>query len=528
MFGKKILSVVGLIFLGSQIVSIEGQECKPTYNSSGEPACSAVNCGQNDNDKTFIATGIDDSEGNEYAVTVTYSDPAEGASCELKENFNGQDYCVDNNGFIYERTVGLCNAVVDAGNEDCKKYYNCNSGVCEVSTSNSDPNAGCVPAVGKKCGAGYYLVDSNELSIGSGQLWQCFGEESNCVSSHQIGFLVNAGSEAANTKYIQCDDVSGNCSIATIGDDCDGTGTGGKAAYGQLYTEDGTNYKLCLFDVEEKSITINESKKYLIEKKASILGFLQDAVESTKYVALEVDASKNIVPVASTAAGYYSTVSRNPYEVVTEPETAVTLYNCVGDGNGLKCGQVTTPMPIGYLKNQAGIGAPYIYCPKSGICDAIAVTGTSCVATAINEGDVTTGNLYSYSGNKFCVFNSGNQSIDLTTGTGTNEGMYFVSAATSLFQLSTKADGFIIVRLDGQGNLTVVKESTTPVRYRYTLGSDTKNKIHPRAQAKEETGTGQICNASGTPKEFTLIQWESSDIDNDKAYADYYIATPSP
>ena len=35
--------------------------------------------------------------------------------------------------------------------------------------------------------------------------------------------------------------------------------------------------------------------------------------------------------------------------------------------------------------------------------------------------------------------------------------MYFVSPATSLFELTAKADSFIVVKLDEQGNLIVVK-----------------------------------------------------------------------
>jgi len=247
-----------------------------------------------------------------------------------------------------------------------------------------------------------------------------------------------------------------------------------------------------------------------------MLGFTQDSNEATKYVVLEVDASQNILPVASTAAGYYSTASAT-YEVVTEPENSVTLYSCAADTNGLQCGQVTSNKPIGYLKNQAGTGsATYIYCPKSGTCDAIAVTGTSC------ENTDATGSLHST--NKFCVYDSGDKSIELTT--GANEGLYFVSAAMNLFELANKDDSFIVVKLDEQGNLTVVKEST-PVRYRYTLASDAKNKIHTRAQAKAETEAGQICGSGGVKKEFIMIQWSSSDIDNDKKYVDYYIAKPT-
>jgi len=416
----------------------------------------------------------------------------------------------------------LCLANVDG--EDCTLYYDCNAGKsCTVSDSNRNPCATCIPTAGTKCGAGYFLVKGgNALSTDSGVLWQCFGNDGdycqNIDSDHQIGFLVNAGSDDTNTKYIQCTDTTGSCTIAPIGDECVATETVGKATYGQLYTEDlGNNYQLCLYDGTEKSITIGATKKYLIEKRVNILGFAQDTVEATKYVVLEVDASQNILPVANTAVGYYSTTSATSYEVVTLPTEGVTLYSCAADTNGLKCGQVTSNKPIGYLKNQDDTGsATYIYCPKSGTCNAIAVTGTSCAETASGLA-VTTGSLHS--DNKFCVYNSGDKSIELT-------GMYFVSAATDLFGLTAKVDSFIVVKLDEQGNFTVVKESPTPVRYRYTLTADTQNKIHTRAQAKTEISSGEICG-NGTPKEFTMIQWTSSDIEADKNNADYYIATPT-
>jgi len=442
-----------------------------------------------------------------------------GSDIIVDTSFDGQDFCVDKNWAIYKREDGLCNADVD--DEDCTHYYDCiNGDSCTESLSNRNPRADCVPTASKKCAAGYYLVDGSTLSTNTGTLWECFSDDfcQDKGSAHPIGFLVNSGSAVATTKYIQCTGTTGSCTIASIGDECVEGTSAGKATYGQLYTENsGTSYQLCLYDGGKKSITIGASKKYLIEKKAdNMLGFTQDSNEATKYVVLEVDASQNILPVASTAAGYYSTASAT-YEVVTEPENSVTLYSCAADTNGLQCGQVTSNKPIGYLKNQAGTGsATYIYCPKSGTCDAIAVTGTSC------ENTDATGSLHST--NKFCVYDSGDKSIELTT--GANEGLYFVSAAMNLFELANKDDSFIVVKLDEQGNLTVVKEST-PVRYRYTLASDAKNKIHTRAQAKAETEAGQICGSGGVKKEFIMIQWSSSDIDNDKKYVDYYIAKPT-
>jgi len=573
MFGKKILSIVGLLFVSSQLVYAEvcmydGYAIETADSCNGKvyllnndgntkidsssailctsgskcilSECEGTVCEQDTSYSGLITTDgelfsctsgdcinvdIETLGGNNYLVNDIDENNLfvvgnSGGTMEVKTDFNGQDFCVDKDWAIYKRTNGLCLANVDG--EDCTHYYDCTEGEsCTVSLSNRNPNAACIPTVDTKCAAGYYLVDGNALSTDTGALWQCFGDEKNCVnidSNPQIGFLVNAGSDNANTKYIQC--VGANsCTIAPIGNDCADTETNGEATYGQLYTKDsGSTYQLCLYDVEKKFITIGSTpKKYLIEKKAAMLGF---DVEATEYVVLEVDASQNILPVANTAVGYYSTTSATSYEVVTEPESDVTLYSCAADTNGLKCDQVTSNKPIGYLKNQDDTGsATYIYCPKSGICNAIEVTGTSCAETA-SDPAVTTGSLHS--NNNFCVYNSGDESIELT---GANEGMYFVSAATNLFELTAKADSFIVVKLDEQGNLTVVKEST-PVRYRYALTTDTKNKIHTRAQAKIETGPDEICG-SGKPKEFTMIQWTSSDIDSDKGKADYYIATPT-
>jgi len=466
-------------------------------------------------DKSYLVTDkaglLNESAADDLVVKLNVEE------IEVDDSINGKDYCVDKHWAVYERIDGLCNAVVDE--EDCT-YYDCTAGKsCTVSSQNRDPRGQfsepCIPDADTKCGAGYYLVNGAVLATSTGVLWECFGDTKNCESqagSEPRGFIINAGKSSYPDNYIECTDAN-SCIIAAIGDDCVENTTVGKATYGGLFTEDsGTTYQLCLYDGGKKSITIGSANKYLIEKKAtSMLGFDQDTDAATKYVVLEVDASKNILPVASTETGYYS-VGSIANLVVTAAETGVILYSCAADTVGLKCGQVTSDIPIGYLVNKGnGSGsAPYIECVKGGTCDAIAVSGECSQASH-------TGSLHST--NKLCVYTEADYSITLT---GANEGKYLVSAGTSLFGLKNKADSYIVVNLDNEGNLTVVKESSA-VRYRYTLNTDSQNKVHPRAQAVTETGDGDICG-TGTPKEFTMIQWVDEGIEADKA--DYYIASP--
>jgi len=187
----------------------------------------------------------------------------------------------------------------------------------------------------------------------------------------------------------------------------------------------------------------------------------------------------------------------------TATDDAVLWYcpggdNCI-DKSGL----------IGYFKNAVDTSI-FIRCTADGKCVGVKPTGTSCVETAKEDGDVTTDTLYN-DGAKLCIYDGGDNSFTLT------EGYFFVSIKASLLGLKAADAHFIAVNVDDAGNLTVLKET---VRYRYTLEGETK--IHLRADAKGEKAEGQICNASVTPYEYILDQWTASEtIYSGKA--DYYV-----
>jgi len=98
MFGKKLLSVVGLLFLGSQIISVEAG-CAPTLN---EGECDPLGCGSGDDGLYFIT---DEYDQKSYTVEIKN----DGTSCDKKEaegvcgvSVDGEGHCNVNNNCLGE------------------------------------------------------------------------------------------------------------------------------------------------------------------------------------------------------------------------------------------------------------------------------------------------------------------------------------------------------------------------------------------------------------------------------------------
>jgi len=327
MFGKKILSVVGLIFLGSQIVSIEGQVCAPTYNSRGDPACSAVNCGQNDNGETFIATGIDESAGNEYAVTVTYTDGV-GVSCALNDAFNGDDYCVDENKKIAARSDNWCSST----SNQCT-YYDCEDGDCIVhgTTRDSCNPKGSPSEQGKCIENGYYLMDNTTEDIkttagDSGYLYLCekfgtaniickkvgtgSGETGEAVPT---GFLVNSGAGSDTGKYIKCN--GGRCTAiglvieygaAVPIDNCQ------NAEVNDIILVDGTDMYICLENSIDGGLKIDNNdnnRQFFVDVKDSETIFGTTTNNDFKYLLVDLNGGNAILHAKDNARYKYADAS---------------------------------------------------------------------------------------------------------------------------------------------------------------------------------------------------------------------------
>jgi len=99
---------------------------------------------------------------------------------------------------------------------------------------------------------------------------------------------------------------------------------------------------------------------------------------------------------------------------------------------------------------------------------------------------------------------------------------------TGLFGVDGRADAayYLTVEVDGDGNVTVLKEADS-VRYRYTATDATTHtstlyQVYDRATAQGKTSPNDICDASGAkPFEFKLVQWTLEPAANDAV--DYYI-----
>ncbi|ORY29396.1 hypothetical protein LY90DRAFT_512884 [Neocallimastix californiae] len=416
----------------------------------------------------------------------------------IADGINGSDYCVDKNWNVYDRKTGLCEAVVDEGEEDCTSYYNCSAGkACVVSNANTKRSNDCIPTTTSKCPKGYYLVKDGVIVTNSdadGYLFYCDGEN-NCVdrktnANAPLGYLVNA----SGSGYIVCTSSTA-CKLATISDSC----TSGN--YGVLYD---TGNKLCIFSGEEKYITTTSASIHIISKSAELFGI---SLEAGKFIAIEIDSDKNILVVDPTdSVGYYITGESNT-AALTSASSSGSLYQCEGATNHLKCSSVTgTNIPNGFLVN-AGNGvsgtAPYIECQGATGCKAIAISGTSCAETA-DEGSnvVTTGALFKQGGSgniKICIVD---KSVEIKS---ESKGKYFISTDGGLFGLADKADHFMVINIDAVGNITVDKEH---VRYRYTNGDTIL--IESRATASGKTGDGQICGSGANPTEYILDEWDEA------------------
>jgi hypothetical protein len=422
---------------------------------------------------------------------------------------DGIDYCVDKNWNVYERKTGLCKAVVADGDEDCTKYYNCSSGkACEESSENIKRGNDCIPTAGNSCPKGYYLVKGGEYVINSnvadGTLFYCDGKN-NCVDKKTaetapLGYLVNAG-DSGDEPYIVCTS-STSCKLATIGGSCVESQTDGAATYGGLYD---SGNKLCIFSGGEKYIDTTTPGIHIIGKNAELFGI---TAENTKFIALEVDSDNNILVVDPTdTSGYYITADDGTAALSAYSSSIGSLYECVNASTHLKCSSITgADIPNGFLVNAGNGGtgkAPYIECKGSSGCNPIAVTGTSCAATAESLA-VTTGTLYKEGGEgnfKICIFDGVSKAVEL----GGSEGNYFISTASSLFGLAEKADHFMVINIDTVGNITVKKER---VRYRYTDGDAIA--IESRTTAGNKKEVGEICGSGSQATEYILDEWDSA------------------
>jgi len=248
MFGKKLLSVVGLLFLGSQIISVKGEGCAKTL--SGD-TCDADICTEGDVGLHMIGDKIVEVKEDTANVGEFV--------CKLLKGAAG-NYCTTASGSVVSTIDGYCSSDEKSCDTNGKTYHCDANGVC---TEDGNPidcqRAQCqFDSETKKfvgCVAGDYLVVNvvNEVvEIGSdpvpvvkglietagnndGKLYGCDGSKCELVSGEiKTGYYKNAGSIIL--PYINC--IDGVCSpvgpvevtgLSTFVENkgCDGSNNGG-------------------------------------------------------------------------------------------------------------------------------------------------------------------------------------------------------------------------------------------------------------------------------------------------------------
>jgi len=288
MFGKKLLSVVGLLFLGSQIISVEAV-CTPSLTDG---KCKTENCDSGNAGELYL---VEDTGGKKYIAVIselgeqcTIEKGVCGVSLDSKGGYTATNCGLDydgklfiNDGKLYEVTVELENEETGQIKRSCAPkdqtgnfcttvngdVVNTIEGFCEKSCVEGKPTyscstgGSCIKDVNPRsckratckfdkkngfsgCKDGDYLIVTegeglveDETNV-DGVLYKCSGE-STCgkvgekeEEKIEVGYYRNAGN-VESLPYIKCykdkegDDMK--CApIAVASGDCSGTGSIGK------------------------------------------------------------------------------------------------------------------------------------------------------------------------------------------------------------------------------------------------------------------------------------------------------------
>jgi len=303
MFGKKLLSIVGLIFLGSQIISVEADCSVSVFVTAG--ICTPYGC-----------KGTEFFKMEEGGKVYIFEVVSGGKSCSISKNKN---FC-EKSGNIMIMVDSFCSDTV------CDKTYDCDdNGVCkEDKNPRSCQNVSCKwnaeSETFEGCEAGDYLIveetkDEHPVVVGlieesmkdsvnnNAKLYSCSehseeppSKRDNVVSCEAVkgniavGYYKNAGS--VNSPYIQCDDIKGCSPVAPQKGSCS------EAIIGDLFIDDEV-VKICLDDGIPLALEGNKDVvgKYFMKTKVVDLNVFKGYFEgvsdvSNSYVALDVQAKE--------------------------------------------------------------------------------------------------------------------------------------------------------------------------------------------------------------------------------------------
>jgi len=266
----------------------------------------------------------------------------------------GTDYCVDDNGEVFDRKSGLCKATIASG-EDCTSYYDCTDGVCTLTTANKRSTGGsdvpdpsqCVPkdSTVTHCVDGYYITSSDGSALitntDPGKLWNC--KDGSCEAKPLfIGYFVN---EDSGKPEILCKVVSDaqQCNIVTIGHGATCSTVGDLITS----TEGGTDYQICL--------------------ATSVAGIALSSYND-KQMMISIDKTNGLYGI-------------KPNTIASDSNTSFSLVIKV-DGNNVQVVKETTPIRYKYI--------------KTGSTDKIVYTRTAAKSESAGDGICGTGSPFEY------------------------------------------------------------------------------------------------------------------------------------
>lgn len=159
--------------------------------------------------------------------------------------------------------------------------------------------------------------------------------------------------------------------------------------------------------------------------------------------------------------GYYLLDADGESFALEEGADVGNLWSCTGT----EC-QLVEDIPLGYLISKGGVtNKPYIKCVLNGASKECSLVDTSSDGTCDGIGK-----LYKNTGIYYvCLDTTGDTiSVDLTTdvlgarkrsgdGEVDSQGQYMISIGSSLFGITAQENHFIVLDVDANGNVIVVK-----------------------------------------------------------------------
>jgi len=498
MFGKKLLSIISLLFVGSQILKVSAAV------APGLPDCPA----------SFTL----ESSTTECTVTgsTTY-------------------YCIKDNvifGLTSDSATTACEEKITSGihafESASEPTTNSKINIGNTGTAPSVPgNLAIYTCNRKSCTRtfGYIKYNSNYYLLGksgssdAGIVSDLTAITTEAGCSGKVGNIVKVGDETEasvcinESKAIQIPS-SGSADDNYIMDNANGNEFNGQsgastksivinAIKGAITYVAPTNGDYCV-----ESFKITESKSAFCTG-TSCDTYFNCASELCEEIKLVDSCKRNVSCKLSTGA--FSDCTSGDYIVVkslsdgnglqVSTEGTGTLYKCTGPTS---CAIVQDDEFIpGYYKNAGDTSSPslpYISCPTKTTCKPITLSGTECAAGNIGEIKLI--------GDKASICLGTGISVDLTTITTAVKYFMNMDVSNNSVFISNKLSGnkYAVMKLEN-GNVQIIKESnlvsSPPKPFQYT--ESTKYKIY-------ESRHQDICAAQVSIVEFKLDTCSEDDI----------------